>query len=795
MATGKKATPTLDVLLNETPTLVLYDQENTSVHIEDPLAQEYIRQWNTYSEKKSAGQVRARPIACQTVPKYLMDKTTQQSATVHKSVGCWATQWDMYDEYQRIANKDKRPLDMRGLLGRRSAREEDTLYYGDIRESSRSSTPRQAGKREPRGVPAAQLCRGLRWVERLLSSTAQLELLQVFGSARDTVKKSRKHATVTAAKARLTELIQLKHPSTEGQRLNCICFLPSSPWLILATYGNLSFVDHQGGLLCGWNMKYTSQPEISLKLPWPATSVCTCPSRPNLCAVTLLDGTVRVYDLSTSSLQLLLDTSMSGEKHWAPVWQVEWRDTLVIRKEKQKTPKTGSERSSFKSFVGSLQSPRQSTADTAHSLVSVSEDGTVKEWLFTRDTLLRSSTILKIRTPLWLALQNAGGLEAILSGSTADPYEGKNLETSTAQGRTHPAGEQHDKEIESEREGPHGGRGEEETRGEQEEVSAEVSEREGSRKDPLSGPTLPLAITPGSSSAPLHGSSRDSKIVSLTDAGKSRKEKSTKMVRTKEDSKAKGKKNEEQREKRSRKRGKNSKLGGQTDGGLAPSSRGGRGGTAREDRNGAQRHSALSFLMQQNCPGTRIHFRPADETSYLVGTVSGAVLVCRTFQREGCSSVFKGHNELVTRVSWRGGAEDDPQSIFLSAALDETIKVWHLEKREPLCTLKAPQGTLTGYVDAQWSPWYGNLIAGCHSDGLELWDISSSTHSPLLSLSAPFTSALAFSPHTKNLALGDESGVLRLVHVDGIDSAAPSPFLRYSTALSRLARIGLTPEV
>ena len=129
--------------------------------------------------------------------------------------------------------------------------------------------------------------------------------------------------------------------------------------------------------------------------------------------------------------------------------------------------------------------------------------------------------------------------------------------------------------------------------------------------------------------------------------------------------------------------------------------------------------------------------------------------------------MFRGHQGQVTHVSWRPTGEE-PTNIFLSSSLDETIRIWHLNKSDaPLCILKIPkvnneekeifisshnislQGEGGGYLDAKWCPWYGNLLAGVYNIGLHVWDISISSHTPVMSQSIAEATCAAFSPHTR----------------------------------------------
>lgn len=62
-------------------------------------------------------------------------------------------------------------------------------------------------------------------------------------------------------------------------------------------------------------------------------------------------------------------------------------------------------------------------------------------------------------------------------------------------------------------------------------------------------------------------------------------------------------------------------------------------------------------------------------------------------------AVFRGHTGLVTSLDWRAGPPGDAALVFLSSALDDTIRVWHLEKRKSRCVLRNPQ---VRYVRDGW---------------------------------------------------------------------------------------------
>ncbi|XP_045132573.1 dynein axonemal intermediate chain 4-like [Portunus trituberculatus] len=622
----------LRVKLQETGTLVLYHQENTTVCTADPDAATYIREWEAYLQKREPGEVRTREVTCQTVPKYYVDKANQKSAVERKDTGSWATQWDMFDEYEKLKMKARRPSRQSDLSQRRRSQMISQLYMGDLTPSTARGGGRETGGgggREAlggggvRGVEVAGLLQALWWVERQLSSSSNIKLLHAFTSGQHQVKERRKLSlSCNRASARL--LWRYAAQGTSGRRVNALTFCKTSPWLVLATHGPLSFTTQAEGLLVGWNVKKIKQPELWITTPLTVTVVCSCPSAPQLCCLALLDGTLLVYQLDTPQPKLVLDTSGSVDKHGMPVWAVEWRDSQVVSTTatKKTLSPAGEGTPSFRRLVIDLKTPNQPGSEIAYVLVSSSEDGTVKEWIFIKGNLLCCTTLLNVHLPIWLSVKISGGLSGLM----------------------------------------------------------------GARR---SGEGL---------------------------------------------------------------------------GGLP---------------------------IPQRVPATSLHFRPGDKTTYLVGTASGEVLLCRTFERERVGGVYEGHTAQVTRVEWRFAGED-ANSIFLSAALDDSIRVWYIDKPAPIAVLRLCEEVSGGYLDACWCPWYGNLIAGVHGEGVHLWDISLSTHTPILSKHVPGATCVAFSPHTRNVMVGDSEGQVSVFHLEGLELSA-NVFLRYSTKISKLAKIGVIP--
>ncbi|XP_068234947.1 dynein axonemal intermediate chain 4-like [Palaemon carinicauda] len=670
------------VHLQETRTMELYYQENTSLHYQDQLAAIFISQWDSYFKKKTSGLIRSREITCQTVPYYTMDKTTQKSAVSTKDTSCMATQSSMYDEYKTLkksvtdvfensrvpkkmskftSHQNNNSSLLKDLARRKRLVHPKKQYYLGDPKTFTAVKDRASNKEVPHevaGVEVTRLLKGLACVERQLSSSENLNNLRIYTS-HPTRQDDNRQETDGSEGKKTEELWTFRSDVTKGLRVNCIVFCNDSPWLILAAYGNLSFSGNSGGVFCGWSAKRIDQPELWINLPLPVTVVSSCPVAPQLCCIALLDGTIRVYQLDTPTPTLIMDTSCSVDKHSAPVWSVDWRESYAtvasLGSYSGKTTSVGGAGVTAMEggpLAADAEDPASSSEVTkviplpingkgnsekhersGYGLVSVSEDGTVKEWLFTFTGLYRCTTLMKVSVPPWVSLEIAGGLPSLQLKGEED-VKGRCPDTHAGSGNSRPV-----------------------------------------------------------------------------------------------------------------------------------------------------------VLLPEIIPATKLAFRPGDNTTYLLGTVSGDILMCKTFERRGTRVMYRGHTSMITRLAWRPMPPDDACSIFLSSALDDTVRIWHMDKMEPLCVLKNMQASEStgGYSDACWCPWYNNILVGVHGEGFHLWDISVLSHTPILTYEAHGASSITFSPQAKNVILGCRDGTIQVVHFEGITPTTSSVFHKFSAALSKIA--------
>ncbi|KAF2351680.1 hypothetical protein FHG87_017563 [Trinorchestia longiramus] len=207
----------LKVLLAETPLMLLFQQENTSVDTNVPEHKFYVDQWHKYCEvsterflkanvvwisstntqKRKMGAVRRRDIATQTPPVYLLHKSTY---------------------------KQQDPL--------RASKADPGISGLDP------------------GVQRRLLDR-LGWIERLLSSKENVNQLRCLVDGKRDLAKGRR-LSISTTKASIEKLFCFSLPDSaiwlpgsnsylEQPRVNALALTPYSPWLILAGYGEFNF--------------------------------------------------------------------------------------------------------------------------------------------------------------------------------------------------------------------------------------------------------------------------------------------------------------------------------------------------------------------------------------------------------------------------------------------------------------------------------------------------------------------------------------------------------------------------
>lgn len=123
---------------------------------------------------------------------------------------------------------------------------------------------------------------------------------------------------------------------------------------------------------------------------------------------------------------------------------------------------------------------------------------------------------------------------------------------------------------------------------------------------------------------------------------------------------------------------------------------------------------------------------------------------------------YSGHKSPVNSIKYSPFLPD----IFLSCSVDWDMKLWKVNRSEPLLTFKALD--LTDSVnDVAWSPHDSTVFASVCSDGrIELWDLSVSTLDPQFTVAATAEStqnasaltSVIYAKKAPIMVVGGESG-------------------------------------
>ncbi|KAJ3498218.1 hypothetical protein NLG97_g1295 [Lecanicillium saksenae] len=119
---------------------------------------------------------------------------------------------------------------------------------------------------------------------------------------------------------------------------------------------------------------------------------------------------------------------------------------------------------------------------------------------------------------------------------------------------------------------------------------------------------------------------------------------------------------------------------------------------------------------------------------------------------------FEGHSGEVLALSW------SKNNFLLSSSMDKTVQLWHLSRRESLCTFKHDD-LVTSIAFHPTDDRF--FLAGSLDEQLRLWSIPDKS----VAFSAPtseFITAVAFTPNGKTAICGLLSGICIFFETEGL---------------------------
>lgn len=171
----------------------------------------------------------------------------------------------------------------------------------------------------------------------------------------------------------------------------------------------------------------------------------------------------------------------------------------------------------------------------------------------------------------------------------------------------------------------------------------------------------------------------------------------------------------------------------------------------KSDAAAAKKNDAL---ISRYAAGMCFDFHPVDGNIYIAGTEEGHIHRCSCSYNEQFLETYSGHKGSVYRTLW----SPFNKNAFLSCSADWSVRLWHVDKLQPIITLQA---STKGIVDIDWSPKSASMFAAINEQQIEIWDLSVSTLDPLL-VNLPVKkvklTSIKFALNSEALFVGDCEG-------------------------------------
>lgn len=166
-------------------------------------------------------------------------------------------------------------------------------------------------------------------------------------------------------------------------------------------------------------------------------------------------------------------------------------------------------------------------------------------------------------------------------------------------------------------------------------------------------------------------------------------------------------------------------------------------------------------LVFGNSGGTCFDFNPhsnkKEKDLFIIGTEEGHIQLCSVNHRGSYIKSFEGHTMGVYSVAWNPYYE----KMFASCSADWTIKIWHLDYREPLIIFDMDQAV----GDLSWSPWCSSIFSCVTVKGqIKFFDLISSKKMPICEKTYKDTpiNHISFNKFEYVFLTGNDSGKVRM---------------------------------
>jgi len=277
----------------------------TTTETEPPVTEEKAQA----SKQQPRNQFNYSDRATQTFNNPLRTRSTNTEPPPHKTFSAAVNQWSIFDAYTEDA------------LAKEKAAKDKTKSGATNAKGHREDEKRVALQTENHNEDVyhgPDLKRALSIIERMVNQNTYDEISQDFKYWEDAADEFRE-----GKEGSLLPLWQFAYEREKKKHVTALCWNPQCSDLFAVGYGSYDFSKQGPGLICCFSLKNPSYPEFIFSTESGVMCLHFNPTKANLIAVGLYDGSTLVYDLHSKNNEPLFKSKVG--KHTDPVWQVNWQ--------------------------------------------------------------------------------------------------------------------------------------------------------------------------------------------------------------------------------------------------------------------------------------------------------------------------------------------------------------------------------------------------------------------------------------------------------------------------------------
>eukprot|EP00466_Bigelowiella_natans_P008138 jgi/Bigna1/87970/estExt_fgenesh1_pg.C_260131 len=231
-------------------------------------------------------------------------------------------QWTIYDRYVKWAKEivaARHAAEKKGSRDKKKKNTQTVLTYN----GSDESIERDRILNNPRAKILADM------LDRIVVQNVKNSSFMKFKYTTESDEKDHRGEHKKTGKGTFQHLFSCSFHEAKGKTVTALCWNRKYMDMFAVGYGSYNFMPkNQKGLICVFSMKNTSYPIFVFRTHSGVMSIDFHPIYPNLLACGMYDGTVSVYDMTSKTGKPLFFVDDPRKKHWEPVWQVRWKNTV-----------------------------------------------------------------------------------------------------------------------------------------------------------------------------------------------------------------------------------------------------------------------------------------------------------------------------------------------------------------------------------------------------------------------------------------------------------------------------------